>query len=149
MSRSAPASNWYPSSAGQRAVDPKNTHNKHKGKYHKSYLSVGCHKSISFGGLSQVYAFENNMSSHNHQRAVTETTALRFTRRESVCFNQLTGVNLLAAARTRTLARTSLIISMRELTSGLTSTRPHGDRHSNVKGRGPVSISADFTVVSV
>ena len=70
MSRSALASNWYPSSAGQRAVDP-NTHNKHKGKYHKSYLSVGCHKYISFGGLSQVYAFENNRSSHNHQLHLT------------------------------------------------------------------------------
>ena len=91
MSRSALASNWYPSSTGQRAVDPENTHNKHKGKYHKSYLSLGCHnKSISFGGLSQVYAFENNMSSPNHQRAVTETTTLHVTRRESVGFNQLT-----------------------------------------------------------
>ena len=27
--------------------------------------------------------------------------------------------------------------------------RPHGDRHSNVNGRGPVSMSAAFTAVSV
>ena len=145
MSRSVPASNWYPSSAGQRAVDPKNTHNKHKGK---SYLSVGCHKSIYFGGLSQVYAFENNMSSHNHQRAVTETTTLRVTRRKSVGFNQLTGVNLSAAARTRMLTKTSLIISVRGQMSGSAGICPHGDIHFNVKGRGPVSISTDLKAVS-
>ena len=73
MSRSAPASNRCLSSAGQCAVDPKNTHNKHKGKYHKSYLSVGCHKSIYFGGLSQVYAFENNMSSYSRIKLVYYT----------------------------------------------------------------------------
>ena len=145
MSRSALASNWYPSSADQRAVDPKNTHNKHKGKY-QSYLSVGCHKSIYFGGLSQVYTFENNMSSHNHQRAVTETTALRVTRREYVGFNQLTGVNMSAAARMCTLTRTSLMISVRGQMSGSAGTCPHGDRHFNVKGHGPVSISTDKAV---
>ena len=80
------------------------------------------------------------MSSYNHQRAVTETTALRVTRRESVGFNQLTGVNLSAAARTRTLTKTSVMIS---------GTCPHGDRHFNVKGRGPVSISTDLKAVSV
>ena len=40
------------------------------------------------------------------------------------------------------------MISVRELTSGSFSTRPHGDRHSKVKGRGPVSTRANLTVVS-
>ena len=82
---------------------------------------------------------------HNHQRAVTETTA----RRGSFCFNQLTGVNLSAAARTRTLTRTSLIMPERGQMSGSAGTYPHGDRHFNVKGRGPVSISTDLIAVSV
>ena len=86
--------------------------------------------------------------SHNHQRAVTETTALRVTRRESVCFNQLTGVNLSAAARTRTSTRTSLNISVRGQMSGSAGMCPHGDRHFNVKGRGLVSISTDLKAVS-
>ena len=135
-----------------------NTHNKHRARITSPifrwvvislYLSGGCHKSISFGGLSQVYAFENNMSSYNHERAVTETTALRVTRRESVGFNQLTGVNLSAAARTRTLTNSSLMISVRGQMSGSAGTCPHGDRHFNVKGRGPVSISTDLKAVSV
>ena len=33
--------------------------------------------------------------------------------------------------------------------SGSAGTYPHGDRHFNVKGRGPVSISTDLIVVSV
>ena len=33
--------------------------------------------------------------------------------------------------------------------SGSASTDPHGDRHLNVKGRGPVSISTDLIAVSV
>ena len=49
----------------------------------------------------------------------------------------------------RTLTKTSLIKSVCELTSGSCGMRPHGDRHSNVKGRGPVSMSAVFTTVSV
>ena len=145
MSRSAPASNWSPSSAGQRAVDPKNTHNKHKGK---SYLSVGCQRMLSII-ICRPIRESNRCITHNHQRAVTETTALRVTRRESVCFNQLTGVNLSAAARTCTLTRTSLIISVRGQMSGAAVTCPHSDRHFNVKGRGPVSISTDFKAVSV
>ena len=86
---------------------------------------------------------------HNHQRAVTETTALRVTQREFGCFNQLTGVNLSAAARMRMLTRTSLIISVSGQMSGSAGTCPHGDRHFNVKGRGPVSISTDLKAVSV
>ena len=39
-------------------------------------------------------------------------------------------------------------MSVCEVMSGSTNKRPHDDRHSNVKGRGPM-LSADFTVVSV
>ena len=63
--------------------------------------------------------------------------------------NHLQGFNLSAAARMRTFIRTSLIMSACGLMSGLTSTHPHGDRHFNVKGHGPVSISADLIAVSV
>ena len=141
MSRSALASNWYLSSAGQRAVDPKNTHNKHKGKYHKSYLSVGCHRSISFGGLSQVYAFENNMSSHNHQRAVTETRIY--------WFQPADGCQSVGGSKNAHVNKNITDdISARQM-SGSAGTCPHDDRYFNMKGRGPVSISTDLKAVSV
>ena len=59
--RSVPASNWSLSSTGQRAVDPKNTHNKHKGKYHKSYLSVGCHKSMLSRIICRPIQYQTNI----------------------------------------------------------------------------------------
>ena len=41
------------------------------------------------------------------------------------------------------------MISVRGQMSGSAGTCPDGDRHFNVKGRGPVSISTDLKVVSV